>query len=166
MLRELGAVMTGIVMAGRTGSAYAAQLGTMKVTQEIDALTTMAVPTSDFLVLPRVIALSLMMPLLTIYADFIAVTGGGLVAVASGTGPMEFLKQVQVCTNLRTFFIGVVKSAVFGVVVAVCGCIQGLRADGGAASVGNAATSAVVNSIIWIIAIDGLFAVILNVMGI
>ncbi len=166
MLRELGAVMTGIVMAGRTGSAYAAQLGTMKVTQEIDALTTMAVPTSDFLVLPRVIALSLMMPLLTIYADFIAVTGGGLVAVMSGAGPIEYLKQVQIAASLTTFWIGVAKSVVFGVIVAVCGCIQGLRADGGAASVGNAATSAVVNSIVWIIAIDGLFAVVLNVMGI
>lgn len=166
MLRELGAVMTGIVMAGRTGSAYAAQLGTMKVTQEIDALTTMAIPTSDFLVLPRVIALSLMMPLLTIYSDFIACTGGGLVAVLSGTSPVEYMKQMQIAATLTTFWIGIVKSVVFGVIVAVCGCIQGLRADGGAASVGNAATSAVVNSIIWIIAVDGLFAVVLDVMHI
>ena len=164
MLRELGAVMTGIVMAGRTGSAYAAQLGTMKVTQEIDALTTMAIPTSDFLVLPRVIALSLMMPLLTIYSDFIACAGGGLVAVLSGTGAVVYLKQTQVAASLTTFWIGVAKSVVFGVIVAVCGCIQGLRADGGAASVGNAATSAVVNSIIWIIAVDGLFAVVLDVI--
>jgi phospholipid/cholesterol/gamma-HCH transport system permease protein len=166
MVRELGPVMTAIVMAGRTGSAYAAQLGTMKVTQEIDALTTMALPPSDFLVLPRVLALSLMMPLLVVYADYIAIAGGALVAVGSGQGFAEFARQARHSITLTTFAVGFAKSIVFGVIVAVAGCVEGLRASEGAAAVGNAATGAVVASIIWIIALDGLFAVVLNILKI
>jgi phospholipid/cholesterol/gamma-HCH transport system permease protein len=166
MVRELGPVMTAIVMAGRTGSAYAAQLGTMKVTQEIDALTTMALPPSEFLVLPRVLALSLMMPFLVVYGDFIALAGGGLVASASGEGLGEYARQAKGSIALTTFWVGLVKSAVFGIVVAVCGCIQGLRANKSAAAVGEAATRAVVTSIVWIIAIDGLFAVVLYELGV
>ncbi len=165
MVRELGPVMTAIVMAGRTGSAYAAQLGTMKVTQEIDALTTMALPPNEFLVLPRVLALSLMMPVLVIYADFIALTGGAVVAGASGS-VSEYARQSAGAIGLTTFWVGLGKSAVFGVIVAVCGCIQGLRASHSAAAVGDAATQAVVTSIIWIIAIDGVFALLLYIVGI
>ena len=165
MVRELGPVMTAIVMAGRTGSAYAAQLGTMKVTQEIDALTTMALPPQEFLVLPRVLALSLMMPVLVIYADFIALAGGGL--VAGGEGSIgEYARQSASSIALTTFWVGLVKSAVFGIIVAICGCIQGLRASHSAAAVGDAATQAVVTSIIWIIAIDGVFAVLLYILRI
>jgi phospholipid/cholesterol/gamma-HCH transport system permease protein len=166
MVRELGPVMTAIVMAGRTGSAYAAQLGTMKVTQEIDALTTMALPPSDFLVLPRVLALSLMMPLLVVYADFIAIGGGALVAVGTGASLVEYTHQARGSIALSTFAIGYVKSIVFGVIVAVSGCVEGLRASKGAAAVGDAATGAVVTSIVWIIAVDGLFAVVLNILKI
>jgi phospholipid/cholesterol/gamma-HCH transport system permease protein len=166
MVRELGPVMTAIVMAGRTGSAYAAQLGTMKVTQEIDALTTMALPPTDFLVLPRALALSLMLPLLVVYADFIALAGGGLVAVGTGASLLEYARQAKGAIPLDTFFIGLTKSVVFGIIVAVCGCIQGLRATRSAAAVGDAATRAVVDSIVWIIAVDGLFAVVLDIMGI
>jgi phospholipid/cholesterol/gamma-HCH transport system permease protein len=166
MVRELGPVMTAIVMAGRTGSAYAAQLGTMKVTQEIDALTTMGLPPTDFLVLPRVLALCLMMPFLVVYADFIALAGGALVAVGGGSGLVQYGRQAHNAIALHTFTIGFIKSMVFGVVVAVAGCLQGLRAEKSAAAVGDAATSAVVTSIIWIIAIDGLFAVVLNLLKI
>jgi phospholipid/cholesterol/gamma-HCH transport system permease protein len=167
MVRELGPVMTAIVMAGRTGSAYAAQIGTMKVTQEVDALTTMALPPADFLVLPRVLALSMMMPLLVVYADFIAISGGALVAVATGgSTPVEYGRQAQGAITLTTFAVGFAKSVVFGIIVAVSGCVEGLRASKSAAAVGEAATGAVVASIIWIIAADGLFAVVLNVLKI
>jgi phospholipid/cholesterol/gamma-HCH transport system permease protein len=167
MVRELGPVMTAIVMAGRTGSAYAAQLGTMKVTQEVDALTTMALPPAEFLVLPRVLALSLMMPLLVLYANFIAIAGGALVAVATGgSTAVEYGHQAQGAITFTTFLIGLSKSVVFGVIVAVSGCVHGLRASKSAAAVGDAATGAVVAAIIWIIAADGLFAVVLNVLKI
>ena len=166
MVRELGPVMTAIVMAGRTGSAYAAQLGTMKVTQEIDALTTMALPPIEFLVLPRVLALSLMMPLLAVYGDFIALAGGGLVATGTGSSVTEYSRQTAAAITLTTFVIGLFKSVVFGVVVAVCGCLQGLKANKSAAAVGDAATRAVVTSIVWIIALDGVFAVVLHILDI
>jgi phospholipid/cholesterol/gamma-HCH transport system permease protein len=166
MVRELGPVMTAIVMAGRTGSAYAAQLGTMKVTQEIDALTTMALPPAEFLVLPRVLALSLMMPLLVVYGDFIALAGGGLVATGTGASVTQYARQSAGAITLTTFAVGFAKSAVFGVIVAVSGCIAGLRANKSAAAVGDAATQAVVTSIVWIIATDGLFAVVLHTLGI
>jgi phospholipid/cholesterol/gamma-HCH transport system permease protein len=138
----------------------------MKVTQEIDALTTMALPPAEFLVLPRVLALSLMMPLLAVYGDFIALVGGGLVASGTGASVTEYARQTAGAMALTTFAIGLVKSAVFGVIVAVCGCIEGLRASKSAAAVGDAATRAVVTSIVWIIATDGLFAVVLHILGI
>ncbi|MGZ3405260.1 MAG: ABC transporter permease [Polyangia bacterium] len=164
MVRELGPVMTAIVMAGRTGSAYAAQLGTMKVTEEIDAFTTMGLPPMEFLVLPRMLALSLMMPFLCVYADAVALVGGGLVAAGGSTAPAQFLHQSAGSITLTTFWIGLGKSAVFGIIVAACGCLQGLRAGRSAAAVGDAATSAVVTSIVWIIAVDGLFAVVLDIV--
>jgi phospholipid/cholesterol/gamma-HCH transport system permease protein len=166
MVRELGPIMTAIVIAGRNGSAYAAQLGTMKVTQEVDALVTMALPPSDFLVLPRVLALTLMMPLLVVYSDFIALAAGGFVAATAGGTIDTYAVQAKGAITLATFWIGFVKSIVFGVVVALCGCIAGLRASKSAAAVGEAATAAVVSSIVWIIAIDGVFALVLNVLGI
>ena len=166
MVRELGPIMTAIVMAGRTGSAYAAQLGTMKVTQELDALVTMALPPSDFLVLPRALALTLMMPLLVVYADFIALGAGGLIASATGSSLTQYGLQAKNSITLTTFWIGFAKSVVFGIIVAVAGCIAGLRANKSAAAVGEAATAAVVSSIVWIIAVDGVFAVLLNILRI
>jgi phospholipid/cholesterol/gamma-HCH transport system permease protein len=165
IVRELGPIMTAIVMAGRSGSAYAAQLGTMKVTQEVDALTTMALPPSDFLVLPRVLALSLMMPLLTVYGDFIAIGAGGLVVLLGGSSLIEYGHEVTTALKLSVFWISIIKSAVFGVIVAMSGCMHGLRAQKGAAAVGDAATATVVSSIVWIITIDGVFAVILYVLN-
>jgi phospholipid/cholesterol/gamma-HCH transport system permease protein len=138
----------------------------MKVTQEIDALTTMALPPTDFLVLPRVLALSLMMPLLVVYADFIAIGGGAVVAIGTGQSFVEYTRQARGAITLTTFAIGFAKSIVFGVIVAISGCVEGLRANKSAAAVGDAATGAVVASIVWIIAIDGVFAVVLNILKI
>jgi phospholipid/cholesterol/gamma-HCH transport system permease protein len=164
MVRELGPIMTAVVMAGRSGSAYAAQLGTMKVTQEVDALTTMALPPSDFLVLPRVLALSLMMPLLTVYADFVGIGAGALVVLLSGGSVGQYFHEASTSIKLSLFEVCFVKTIVFGAIVAISGCMHGLRASKGAAAVGDAATATVVSSVVWIIVIDGVFAVILYVV--
>jgi len=165
MTREIGCIMTAIVMAGRTGAAFAAQLGTMNTNQEIDALSTMGIAPTEFLVLPRMLALILMMPLLTIYADLVGIIGGAVVGVGMlGLGPVEYFEQTRGAVNLTDFFVGVVKSSVFGVLVALVGCLRGMQSGRSAAAVGLAATSAVVTSIVLIIVIDGIFAVVLNVL--
>jgi phospholipid/cholesterol/gamma-HCH transport system permease protein len=165
MTREIGSIMTAIVMAGRTGAAFAAQLGTMNTNQEIDALSTMGISPMEFLVLPRMLALILMMPLLTIYADLLGILGGAVVGLGMlGLGPVEYFEQTRGAVNLIDFFVGVSKSAVFGVLVALVGCLRGMQSGRSAAAVGLAATSAVVTSIVLIIVIDGIFAVILNVL--
>ena len=166
MTREIGCIMTAIVMAGRTGAAFAAQLGTMTTNQEIDALSTMGISPMEFLVLPRMLALILMMPLLTIYADVVGILGGAAVGVGMlGLGATEYFERTRNAVTLASFFIGVSKSAVFGVVVALVGCLRGMQSGRSAAAVGLAATSAVVTSIVLIIVIDGIFAAILNVLG-
>jgi phospholipid/cholesterol/gamma-HCH transport system permease protein len=167
VVRELGALMTAIVMAGRTGSAYAAEIGSMRVSGEIDALVTMGISPIDFVVFGRLLALSLMMPLLCVYADFLGVLGGGIVAAGVlGLPFAQYLWQIQQVTTLTTFAIGVGKSVVFGMIVAMSGCLSGLRAGRSAAEVGNAATSAVVNAIVWTIVADGAFAVVFFVLGV
>jgi phospholipid/cholesterol/gamma-HCH transport system permease protein len=165
MTREIGCIMTAIVMAGRTGAAFAAQLGTMTTNQEIDALSTMGISPMEFLVLPRMLALILMMPLLTIYADLLGILGGAVVGLGMlGLGTTEYYEQTRSAVSLTDFFIGVSKSTVFGILVALVGCLRGMQSGRSAAAVGLAATSAVVTSIVLIIVIDGLFAVILNVL--
>jgi phospholipid/cholesterol/gamma-HCH transport system permease protein len=167
MVRELGAIMTAIVMAGRTGSAYAAEIGSMRVTQEIDALVTMGLPPTEFIVLNRLLALSLMLPFLCVYADFVGILGGGIVAVKIlGLSFAQYEEEIRRSITLTTFWIGIVKSIVFGVLVAMCGCLSGLQAGRSAAAVGEAATRAVVRAIVWIIVADGLFAIVLYVLGI
>ena len=166
MTREIACIMTAIVMAGRTGAAFAAQLGTMTTNQEIDALDTMGISPMEFLVLPRMLALILMMPLLTIYADIVGILGGAVVGVAMlGLGPTEYFEQTRAAMGLTSFFIGVSKSVVFGVLVALVGCLRGMQSGRSAEAVGLAATSAVVTSIVLIIVVDGIFAVILNVLA-
>ncbi len=167
MVREMGAIMTGIIMAGRTGAAFAAQLGTMQVNEEIDALQTLGIPAMDFLVLPRMIALFLMMPLLCLYADLMGVLGGFVVGVTMlDLNPMEYLIQTQGAIRLADFWVGIFMSAVFGILVAMSGCLQGIRCGRSASSVGNATTSAVVNGIISIIIATAIITVICNVLGI
>ena len=166
MTREVGCIMTAIVMSGRTGAAFAAQLGTMNTNQEIDALSTMGISSMEFLVLPRMLALIVMMPLLTVYADLVGILGGAVVGTGMlGLSAREYFEQTRSAVYLSDFFIGVVKSAVFGVVVALAGCLRGMQSGRSAAAVGLAATSAVVTSIVALIVLDGLFAVVLNVLG-
>jgi phospholipid/cholesterol/gamma-HCH transport system permease protein len=167
MAREMGAIMTGIIMAGRTGAAFAAQIGTMQVNEEIDALTTMGISPMEFLVLPRMLALIVMMPLLCLYSDLVGILGGFVV----GTGMFDisftqYMEQTRAALNLTHFAIGVFKSAVFGVVVAIAGCLRGMESGRSASAVGDAATSAVVTSIVLIIVLDGIFAVVTNIVGI
>ena len=166
MTREMGCLMTAIIMSGRTGAAFAAQLGTMNTNQEIDALSTMGISSMEFLVLPRMLALILMMPLLTVYADVVGILGGAVVGTGMlGLSAREYFEQTRNAVYLSDFFIGVVKSAVFGVVVALAGCLRGMQSGRSAAAVGLAATSAVVTSIVVLIVLDGVFAVVLNVLG-
>lgn len=164
--REMGCLMTGIIMAGRTGAAFAAQLGTMRVTEEIDALVTIGIRPMEFLVLPRMIALVLMMPLLTLYADVLAMLGGALVGVAVlDIGATQYLERTVHALSLRHVAVGVVKGGVFGVLVALSGCLRGMRAGRSAAAVGQAATSAVVTAIVLIVVVEGIFAVVLDALG-
>jgi phospholipid/cholesterol/gamma-HCH transport system permease protein len=164
-LREMGAIMTAIIMAGRTGASFAAELGTMQVNEEIDALKTLGFDPMEFLVLPRMLALVLMMPLLCLYADALAILGGSIIGIAFLDLPwIEYWHQTQISMTLNNFLIGIAKSCVFGVVVALSGCLKGMNSGRSAAAVGLATTSAVVTAIVLIVAIDGAFAVILDML--
>lgn len=166
MAREMGAMMAAIIMAGRTGAAFAAQLGTMRVNQEIDALQVMGLPPMDFLVLPRAIALCLMMPLLTLYADIVGIIGGGVVAAAMlDLTPTVYWDQTVYGVTLNDFFSGLIKSSVFGALIAFSGCLRGMQSGNSASAVGDAATSAVVTGIVMIIVADAIFTVIFNIIG-
>ncbi len=166
MAREMGAMMAAIIMAGRTGAAFAAQLGTMRVNQEIDALQTMGLPPMDFLVLPRVIALCLMMPLLTLYADLVGIIGGGVVAAAMlDLTPVVYWDQTVYGVTLNDFLTGLIKSSVFGMLIAFSGCLRGMQCGNSASAVGDAATSAVVTGIVMIIVADATFTVVFNIIG-
>jgi phospholipid/cholesterol/gamma-HCH transport system permease protein len=165
--REIGALMTAVVMAGRTGSGYAAQLGTMQVNQEIEALETMGLAPMEFLVVPRLLAMSVMMPLLCLYADAVTWIGGAAIGVGMlDLNPTLYWLESQQAVTMTDVTLGIVKSLVFGVLIAVAGCMQGMRAERNAAAVGQAATSAVVLSIVAIVVADGLFAVLCNALGI
>jgi phospholipid/cholesterol/gamma-HCH transport system permease protein len=166
MTREMGCVMTGIIMAGRTGAAFAAQLGTMQVNEEIDALQTMGIPPMEFLVLPRMLALMLMMPLLCVYADLLGMLAGLLI----GTGLLdlslvEYVNETRKAVHLVDLGLGLGKSVIFGALVALAGCLRGMQCGRSASAVGAAATSAVVSGIVWVIVADGLCAVLTNRLG-
>ena len=166
MAREMGPMMTAIIMAGRTGAAFAAQLGTMRVNEEIDALSTMGIDPMEFLVTPRMVALMVMMPLLALYALVVGILGGLIVGVGMlDLGVTEFVLQLQRSVGFEQVVIGLVKALVFGVLVALSGCLRGMQCGNSSQAVGLAATSAVVTSIVLIVVTDGLFAVLLNVMG-
>lgn len=167
MVHDMGALMTAIVLAGRSGAAYAAQLGSMQVNQEIDALATLGISPIDFLVLPRVLALVLMMPLLTLYADLVGILGGLMV----GTGMLGLTAQVYIQETIKALSIsdllgGLLKGAVYGLLVGLAGCMRGMQSSRSASGVGDAATSAVVTAIVAIIAAAGLFAVTFYAIGI
>ena len=166
MTREMGAMMAAIIMAGRTGAAFAAQLGTMQVNEEIDALMTLGIAPMEFLVLPRMVALALMMPLLAVYADLLGILGG--VAVGVGLldlGVAEYLHETLEAITLRDVAAGVIKASVFGVLVAIAGCLRGMQSGRSAAAVGAAATSAVVTGIVLIIVSDAVMTVVFDLVG-
>ncbi len=167
MVRVMGAIMTGIIMAGRTGAAYAAELGTMQVNEEIDALRTFGFSPTQFLVLPRMIALVLMMPLLCVYADIMGILGGFIVGVFMlHINPIQYLTHTWQSVPLANFWIGLVHSTVFGVLVALAGCYRGMRCGRSALAVGQATTSAVVTSILAIIIATAIITVACNIIGV
>jgi len=166
MATEMGAMMTAIIMAGRTGAAFAAQLGTMQVNEEIDALTTMGISPMEFLVLPRMLALVLMVPLLTLYADLMGIAGGTLVgATMLDLTPTQYINETVAALTVTDFVKGLIKGTVFGVLVAIAGCMRGMQCGRSSAAVGLAATSAVVTGIVFIIVSDAILTVIYNVLG-
>jgi len=159
MLRELGPLMTAILVAGRSGAAFAAEIGTMRVNQEVDALTTMGLSPVRFLVTPRIIAAVLMTPLLTLFSVLVGMLGGALTMQTFSIPFVTFLKEIDAATNLTDFLAGFVKSFVFAILVAGIGCLRGLQTKVGASAVGDSATRAVVTGIILLVVVDGLFAV-------
>ena len=166
MAREMGAMMAAIIMAGRTGAAYAAQLGTMRVNEEIDALSTMGISPFEFLVLPRMLGLILMMPLLTIYADLVGIAGGAVVGVGMlKVGIIPYWNHTWAALSLSDFAAGLIKSAVFGVLIAIAGCLRGMQSGRSSAAVGLAATSAVVTGIVFIIVSDAILTVVYDAIG-
>ena len=166
MVREMGVVMTAIIMSGRTGAAFAALIGSMKANEEIDALRTFGFDPFDFLVLPRVLALVLMMPFLTIYANVVGILGGMLVGASVGIPPVLYWTETLTAVDLTNSSLGVFKSVFFGAAIAISGCMQGMRAGNSSAAVGEATTRAVVASITAIIVLDSAFAAIFTILGI
>lgn len=154
MLREMGALMTAVVMAGRTGAAYAAQLGTMQVNEEIDAITTMGLSPMEFLVAPRMLALLLCMPVLTLYADLLGILGGALVAGGMGVSGLQYLSELHAVAGLEHFLVGIGKSVVFAALIGIAGCRAGLAAGRNSAAVGKATTEAVVTALVYLIVAD------------
>ncbi len=166
MVRDMGALITAIVMAGRSGAAYAAQLGTMKVNEEIDALTTMGIDPLEFLVLPRLVALVLMMPLLTLFADAVGIVGGMFVGVSMLDLTFTAYIQQTIGAITTTHLLGgLFKGGVYGILIALAGCLRGMQSGRSAGAVGNAATSAVVTGVVWIIASAGVFSFIFYLLG-
>lgn len=167
MVRVMGAIMTGIIMSGRTGAAFAAHIGTMQVNEEIDALKTLGISPVEFLVLPRVIALALMVPLLCLYADFMGILGGLFVGVTMlDIKPMEYYYQTKAALTLTHLWVGLFHSFVFGILVSLSGCLRGMQCGRSASEVGYATTSAVVTSIVSIIVATAIITFGCEVLGI
>jgi len=165
MLREFAPLMTAIIIAGRSGSAYAAQIGTMAVTEEIDAMRTLGIAPIEMLVLPKVIALIIVLPLLTVFADVLGVLGGMLMARAQlGVGFGEFLDRMSKAVSITSYLVGIGKAPVFAAIITVVGCFQGFRTHGGADSVGRQTTRSVVQSIFLVIVADALFSIAFSVL--
>ena len=166
LFRELGPLLTAFILASRSGSAFAAELGTMKVNEEIDALKTMGLDPVRFLVVPRVIAAVFVTPLLTVFNDFFGLIGCGLVMISVGFAPAAVLNQIREAAYLSDLFGGLVKTLVFGTLIAGIGCLRGLQTGTGASAVGDSATRAVVSGIVAIVVADGVFAVVYFFLGI
>ena len=167
MTRIMGAIMTGVIMAGRTGASYAATIGTMQVNEELDALQTMGISRTDFLVLPRMNALIISMPILILLSDFMGILGGCFVCVLFWDIPLsEYVKYAVSSFYITNFFVGVFHAIVFGFIIALCGCYFGVNCGRNADSVGTATTNAVVYAIVWMIVMTGLLTALFQVLGI
>lgn len=167
MTRIMGAIMIGIIMAGRTGASYAATIGSMQVNEEVDALRTMGIPVTDFLVLPRIVALTLAMPLLTLWADVLGIMGGAAVGVFMlDITPPEYWKYSLDALNMTNFWVGIFHGFIFGIIIALCGCYYGINSGRNADSVGKATTSAVVSAIVWMIVATGIITWTFEALGI
>ncbi|WRP27097.1 MlaE family lipid ABC transporter permease subunit [Sphingomonas sp. LY29] len=165
-LRELATLMTAIMVAGRSGSAFAAQIGTMKITEEIDAMRTIGVSPVEALVIPRMLAAIVMMPLLSFYAMVMALIGGGIfVWVALGIPPLTFVQRLQEVVPITDLWVGLIKAPVFGFIIALTGCFQGMQVEGNSEEVGLRTTNAVVQSIFMVIVLDAVFAVFFSSVG-
>ena len=166
-VREVGAVMTAVVLAGRTGAAFAATLGNMKTNEEIDALETLGISAVQFLVLPRLLALAVMTPLLTLYANALGILGGMVVAYGLlAISPTAYWVEMLTIVDLSDVASGVIKASAFGLIIGLAGCLRGLQAERSAAGVGRAATSAVVTAILMMVIADAIFALVFDVLDI
>jgi len=166
LLRELGPLITAFVIASRSGSAFAAELGTMKVNEEIDALTTMGIDPVRFLVFPRLIAAVFVLPLLTMFSNAMGLLGCALVMISMKFTPSMVIEQIHQAANLTDLLGGLAKTLIFGTLIASIGCLRGLQTKTGASAVGDSATRAVVSSIVAIVVVDGIFAVVFYFLGI
>lgn len=165
-LRELGILMTAIMIAGRSGSAFAAQIGTMKLTEEIDAMRTIGVSPMEALVLPRVFAVVFMLPLLGFYSSLVSILGGGLLCwVSLDIPPVTFIHRIREVVPLTDLWVGLVKAPVFGAIIAMAGCFHGMQVEGDAEQVGQRTTTAVVQAIFLVIVLDAFFAVFFTNVG-
>ena len=165
-MRELGVLMTAIMVAGRSGSAFAAQLGTMKLTEEIDAMRTIGVSPMESLVLPRTIAAIVMMPLLGFYASIVAIIGGGVLCwLQLGIPPVTFVQRIREVVPITDLYVGLIKAPVFGAIIAIAGCFQGMQVESDAEQVGLRTTAAVVQAIFLVIVLDAFFAVFFTWLG-
>ncbi len=163
MLREMGPLLTAIIVAGRSGSAFTAQIGTMKVTEEIDAMRTIGIAPMDLLVLPKLFALAIALPLLTVYADILGVLGGMMLAkLQLGINFHDFLDRLDRAISLSSFLVGIGKSLMFAMIVALVGCFQGFRVEGSADSVGRQTTVSVVQAIFLVILVDAFFSIVFS----
>jgi phospholipid/cholesterol/gamma-HCH transport system permease protein len=167
VLREMGILLTAIMVAGRSGSAFTAQIGTMQVNEEVDAMRTLALDPVEALVLPRIFALIIAMPLLTVFADFMGLLGGGaMTCLLVDLSPAQFLRQLNNAVTVQTFFVGLIKAPVFAFVIGMVGCFEGLRVKGSAESVGRLTTQSVVEAIFLVIVFDAVFSILFSYLGI
>jgi phospholipid/cholesterol/gamma-HCH transport system permease protein len=166
-LREMGILLTAILIAGRSGSAFTAQIGTMQVNEEVDALRTLGLDPIEVLVLPRMLALIVAMPLVTFFANIMSLIGGGLIGVAliDLTVP-QFIRQLNLAVDIWDFWVGIIKAPVFAFLIAMVGCFEGLRVEGSAESVGRLTTQAVVEAIFLVIVFDAVFSILFSTLGI
>jgi len=165
-LRELGVLMTAIMVAGRSGSAFAAQIGTMKLTEEIDAMRTIGVSPMEALVVPRILATTMLMPLLGFYSALIAIIGGGLLCwISLGIPPVTYIQQIREVVPISDVYVGLIKAPVFGAIIGMAGCFQGMQVEADAEQVGLRTTAAVVQGIFLVIVIDAFFAVFFSSIG-